>query len=68
MLVHLNVWSARVRDIPSRPIYGVGERSGIRIRKVIPRISWLLVKGFFWRMREKYVIRDFHPLVLQDQP
>lgn len=63
MLVHLNVWNARVRDFPSRPIYGVGERSGIRIRKVVPRISWLLVKGFFWRMREKYVIRDFHPLV-----
>jgi len=63
MLVHLNVWNARVRDIPSRPIYGVGERSGIKIRKVVPRISWLLVKGFFWRLREKYVIRDFHPLV-----
>jgi glycosyltransferase involved in cell wall biosynthesis len=63
MLVHLNVWNARVRDIPSRPVYGVGERSGIKIRKVVPRISWLLVKGFFWRMREKYVIRDFHPLV-----
>jgi hypothetical protein len=29
----------------------------------VPRISWLLVKGFFWRLREKYVIRDFHPLV-----
>jgi glycosyltransferase involved in cell wall biosynthesis len=63
MLVHLNVWNARVRDIPSRPVYDVGERSGIKIRKVVPRISWLLVKGFFWRMREKYVIRDFHPLV-----
>jgi len=63
MLVHLNVWNARVRDFPSRPIYGVGERSGIKIRKVVPRISWLLAKGFFWRMREKYVIRDFHPLV-----
>ena len=63
MLVHLNVWNARVRDIPSRPVYGVGEQSGIKIRKVVPRISWLLVKGFFWRMREKYVIRDFHPLV-----
>jgi glycosyltransferase involved in cell wall biosynthesis len=63
MLVHLNVWNARVRDIPSRPIYGVGERSGIKIRRVVPRISWLLWKGFFWRMREKYVIRDFHPLV-----
>ncbi len=64
MLVHLNVWNRRVRDYPSRPIYGVGERSGIRLRKVVPRISWLLLKGFFWRMGQKYVIRDFHPLVL----
>ena len=63
LLVHLNVINARVRDIPSRPIYNVGEKSGIKIRKVVPRISWLLLKGFFWRMREKYVIRDFHPLV-----
>jgi glycosyltransferase involved in cell wall biosynthesis len=63
MLVHLNVWNARVRDIPSRPIYGHGERSGIRLWRVIPSIAWLLLKGFFWRLREKYVIRDFHPLV-----
>ena len=45
MLVHLNVWNARVRDVPSRPIYGVGERSGIKLRKVVPRISWLLAEG-----------------------
>jgi glycosyltransferase involved in cell wall biosynthesis len=64
ILVHLNVWNRRVRDYPSRPIYGVGERSGIRLRKVVPRISWLLLKGFFWRMGQKYIIRDFHPLVL----
>jgi glycosyltransferase involved in cell wall biosynthesis len=63
MLVHLNVINARVRDVPSRAVYGVGETSGIRLRRVIPSISWLLVKAFFWRMREKYVIRDFHPLV-----
>jgi glycosyltransferase involved in cell wall biosynthesis len=63
MLVHLNVWSARVRDIPSRPIYGIGEQSGIKLRSVIPRISWLLMKGFFWRMGHRYIIRDFHPLV-----
>ena len=63
MLVHLNVQNARVRDVPSRPIYDVGERSGIRLRSVIPRISWLLFKGFWWRMGQKYVIRDFHPLV-----
>ena len=64
LLVHLNVWNRRVRDYPSRPIYGVGERSGIKLRRVIPAISWLLFKGFFWRLKEKYVIRDFHPLVL----
>jgi glycosyltransferase involved in cell wall biosynthesis len=63
MLVSLNVWNARVRDFPSRPIYNVGERSGIRIVRVVPAISWLLVRRFFWRLGEKYVIRDFHPLV-----
>ena len=63
MLVHLNVQNARVRDVPSRPIYDVGETSGIKLRSVVPRISWLLFKGFWWRMAQKYVIRDFHPLV-----
>jgi glycosyltransferase involved in cell wall biosynthesis len=63
MLVHLNVQNARVRDVPSRPIYDVGERSGIRLRTVVPRISWLLFKAFWWRLGQKYVIRDFHPLV-----
>jgi len=63
VLVHLNVQNARVRDIPSRPIYDVGEQSGIRLRAVVPRISWLLFKAFWWRMGQKYVIRDFHPLV-----
>src|SRR5260370_28449533 len=63
LLVHLNVWNARVRDVPSRPVYGVGERSGIRLHRVVPAISWLLFKGFWWRLVQKYVIRDFHPLV-----
>jgi glycosyltransferase involved in cell wall biosynthesis len=63
MLVHLNIQNARVRDVPSRPIYDVGETSGIKLRSVVPRISWLLFKGFWWRLTQKYVIRDFHPLV-----
>jgi glycosyltransferase involved in cell wall biosynthesis len=63
MLVHLNVWNARVRDVPSRPVYGVGEQSGIRLYRVVPAISLLLFKAFCWRLWQKYVIRDFHPLV-----
>ncbi|MCM2256337.1 MAG: glycosyltransferase family 2 protein [Vicinamibacteria bacterium] len=63
LLVELNNWDFRVRDVPIRPVYGIGEKSGIRLHKVIPTMSWLLVKCYFWRMKEKYIIRDFHPLV-----
>jgi len=63
-LVRLNVYHFRVRDVPVNPVYGIGERSGIRISTVIFTLSFLLVKLFLWRLREKYIIRDFHPLVL----
>jgi len=63
LLVELNNYDFRVRDVPIRPVYGVGEVSGIRLKKVIPTLSWLLVRCYFWRMKEKYLIRDFHPLV-----
>ena len=63
-LVKLNVYQFRVRDVPVNPIYGVGERSGIKIYRVVFTLSLLLLKLFLWRLKEKYVIRDFHPLVL----
>ncbi len=63
LLVELNNYDFRVRDVPIRPVYNVGEVSGIRLHRVIPTLSWLLVKCYFWRMKEKYIIRDFHPLV-----
>jgi glycosyltransferase involved in cell wall biosynthesis len=64
MLVHLNVYDFRVMDVPIRPVYNVGEQSGIKLWKVIPAISWLLFKRFWWRLFHKYVIHDTHPLVL----
>lgn len=63
LLVMLNVLNIRVKDVPISPIYNVGEKSGIKIHKVIFTISWLLLKRFLWRLKEKYIIRDFHPLV-----
>lgn len=63
ILVMLNVYDQRVCDIPVRPIYNIGEESGIRLHSVIPKMTWLLVKCFFWRLKEKYIIRDFHPLI-----
>jgi glycosyltransferase involved in cell wall biosynthesis len=64
LLVKLNIYHFRVRDVPINPIYGIGEKSGLKIYKVVFTLSFLLIKLFFWRLKEKYVIRDFHPLVL----
>ncbi len=63
LLVKLNVENFSVMDVPVTPIYGVGEKSGISVKRAIFSIGWLLIKNFFWRLKEKYIIRDFHPLV-----
>ena len=64
MLVRLNVCNMRVADVPIRPVYNVGERSSMRVRRVLPTMMWLIFKRFCWRMVHKYVIHDFHPLVM----
>lgn len=63
LLVRLNVSDYRAIDVHIRPVYNIGERSGIKLKKVVFTISWLLLKLFLWRIKEKYIIRDFHPLV-----
>ena len=40
------------------------EKSKIRYSSYIPRVSWLLLRKFFWRLRVKYLFLQFHPLVL----
>jgi glycosyltransferase involved in cell wall biosynthesis len=63
LLVRLNIYHFSVKDVPIRPVYGVGEKSGIKPIRMIPKLSWLLFKLFWHRMFHKYVIRDFHPLL-----
>lgn len=64
ILIKLNIGNFRARDVSIRPVYNVGETSGIRLWKVIPTIIRLLFSGFLKRLFIKYVIKDFHPLVL----
>ncbi|MCI5058102.1 MAG: glycosyltransferase family 2 protein [Flavobacteriales bacterium] len=64
LLVRANVANLRVKDIAVEPIYGIGEKSTMRISKVLFTIPVLLIRLFLWRIKEKYVIRNFHPLVL----
>jgi glycosyltransferase involved in cell wall biosynthesis len=63
LLVRLNIYDFKVRDVIIQPIYGVGEKSNLSIPRVTFSISWLLINRFAWRLWQKYVIRDFHPLV-----
>lgn len=63
LLIKLNIGHFRVRDVSIKPVYNVGEKSGIKVKKVIFSIPWLLFKGFWKRMFERYIIRDFHPLL-----
>lgn len=63
VLVRANVAECRVADVPITPVYGVGERSSMKIAKVTLTISWLLIRLFWWRMIQKYLLRDFHPLL-----
>ncbi len=62
-LVTCNIYNLRVMDIPINPVYGIGEKSGIKIRKALFSLTFLLIRLFIRRMLQKYIIRDFHPLI-----
>lgn len=64
MLVKLNIAFCTMREVEIKPVYNVGENSKMKILKVMPRVSWLLIKSFFKRLWIKYLFRDFHPLFL----
>lgn len=63
LLVKLNVYGFKVVDVPMPARYG-REKSKIRYGKYILKVSWLLLRDFLWRLRMKYLVLNFHPLVL----
>jgi glycosyltransferase involved in cell wall biosynthesis len=64
MLVKLNIAFCTIREVGIKPVYHVGEKSKMKVGKVIFPIMWLLFKSFFRRMWIKYLFRNFHPLFL----
>jgi len=63
MLVRLNVHDFRVIDVPTPAVYR-DERSHLSIPAVMSTFPLLLLRRFFFRVVEKYVIRDFSPIAL----
>ena len=62
LMVRLNVYGFRMRNVPHPSRYG-REKSGIRYGNYIRKVSILLLRDFLWRLKMKYVILGFHPLV-----
>ena len=62
LMVRLNVYGFRMRNVPHPARYD-REKSGIKYVTYIRKVSWLLVRDFCWRMKMKYVVLGFHPLV-----
>jgi glycosyltransferase involved in cell wall biosynthesis len=63
ILCMLNIQGFSVADVEVEPIYD-REKSKIKLWKYVPTTSCLLIKLFFKRIWQRYVILDFHPLVL----
>jgi glycosyltransferase involved in cell wall biosynthesis len=64
LLTKLNVAFCTIKEVEMKPVYDIGEKSKMKIAKVIPLISLLLLRCFFKRLWVKYLFRDFHPLFL----
>ena len=64
-LIRMNAYNLRTMDIPRTAIYLSDERqSQIKGFKYFLYCTPMLIKGFFWRLKFKYLYRDFHPLFL----
>ena len=63
LLVKLNASGMAVADVAMPAVYG-DEESSIAYSEYIPKVSTMLLGNFLWRLRTKYLVRDFHPLAL----
>jgi glycosyltransferase involved in cell wall biosynthesis len=63
MLIHLNFLGRRVKDVAIPARYGE-EKSDLNPFKIGVTFPILLLRRFFYRVYQKYVLRDFSPIAL----
>jgi glycosyltransferase involved in cell wall biosynthesis len=61
LLVKLNAAGMRVADVGMPAVYG-DEESSISYRSYIPKVSWMLLRNFLWRLKMRRR-RGTHPVV-----
>ncbi len=63
LIWHVSMAGARAADVPVSAVYGVGEKSTMKILSTSFGISRLLLRRFWQRMFMKHILIDFHPMV-----
>jgi glycosyltransferase involved in cell wall biosynthesis len=63
LLIKLNAFGLRTVDVAMPARYGT-EKSHIKYSRFIMKVAPMILRGFLWRLKTKYVILDFNPLVL----
>lgn len=63
MLVEANIHNLIAKDIPIKTIYG-DEKSHINPMQIFCTFPILFMKMFFYRIYQKYILRDFSPIIL----
>jgi hypothetical protein len=64
LLVKLNARNLRVADVARSAEFAYDDdwKSHIDYSEYVPRVSAMLFRNFLWRLKDKYLLRDFHPL------
>ncbi len=63
LLIKLNAFGMKTTDIVMPARYGE-EKSKIKYSRFILKVAPMIFRGFLWRLKTKYVVLDFNPLVL----
>jgi hypothetical protein len=63
LLIKLNTFGLRTMDVSIPARYG-REKSTIKYLTYMRKVAPMIFRGFLWRLNMKYMVLDFHPLVL----
>lgn len=63
MLIQMNVFKVRVKDVAIPPRYG-NEHSSMRLSQVLLTFPLYLFRGFWYRLYQRHVLREFSPVAV----
>lgn len=63
LLINLNIFDFRVKDVPIPARYR-GERSSMNLARILLSFPFHLFRGYWYRFYRKHVLRDFSPVAL----